>query len=598
MAARRLLLALLVLAVAALAQARLGGGLRLVQMTDSLRKGAAAAPSNRSSPAFKTYQVQQPIDHVNSGIHGTFKQRVLFYDEFWAPDPKTGFDGPVFVYTSGESNAEWFWRSAGFVFDLAKEFRALVLFPEHRYYGESKPYGADSLKPEKIHQLSITQALSDIARVIIDAKHRFEVQDGTPVLAIGGSYSGMLAAWMRIRYQHLVDVAVASSAPLYMTGQGYPNPLVQEGSFFARTSQDYEAADIMCPNYIRSAYSSILAAAASPSTGYERLRQNLNLCAAPTSQQDIVELILWTRMALLSMAQVNYPYPSQAADHLRLGGNDSTGDGLPAWPVKESCKLISRALKEGKNVVQALATAVHLYYESIHGKQQCFTPSRDFSYCSDQTGCGDGDEGIAWDYQACTEMVYFPNTNNRTDMFPPSTWDINTLSDYCSKKWGVKPRASYLGVEFGAKNIQYSSNILFTNGHIDPWCTGGVQFNLGPSLIALNYEEGAHHADLNTPHPDDPQAVLAARKQMSDFIKKHIVVNANREDKQNKSGKTPKPKRGHHGKTRSIRSGPVSRETRFVGRRATRKPRGFVNRSPADELRGDAAIKAAAWMIL
>lgn len=114
----------------------------------------------------------------------------------------------------------------GFTWDLAATYHGLLIFIEHRYYGESLPFGPSSYQdPSHLNYLSSGQALADYATVITDIKvailhigHMYCVFDdgiGTsifvigslsvciivhvqkqlntsvPVIAVGGSYGGM-----------------------------------------------------------------------------------------------------------------------------------------------------------------------------------------------------------------------------------------------------------------------------------------------------------------------------------------------------------------------------------------------------------------------
>ena len=51
--------------------------------------------------------------------------------------------------------------------------------------------------------------------------------------------------------------------------------------------------------------------------------------------------------------------------------------------------------------------------------------------------------------QACTEMSLPSDTNNVTDMFPPSKFDP---SAYCKKKWGVGRRSDWMKTQYWGKS--------------------------------------------------------------------------------------------------------------------------------------------------
>lgn len=62
--------------------------------------------------------------------------------------------------------------------------------------------------------MSTSQALADLATIIVSMNKKHQLPEDTKWIVFGGSYAGNLAAWMRLKYPHLVHGAVASSAPV------------------------------------------------------------------------------------------------------------------------------------------------------------------------------------------------------------------------------------------------------------------------------------------------------------------------------------------------------------------------------------------------
>ena len=87
-------------------------------------------------------------------------------------------------------------------------FKISKVFAEHRYYGQSVPFGNDSLKPGNptlTGYLSSEQALGDYADLLTYIKATTDGASTSPVIAFGGSYGGMLSAWFRVKYPHICD---------------------------------------------------------------------------------------------------------------------------------------------------------------------------------------------------------------------------------------------------------------------------------------------------------------------------------------------------------------------------------------------------------
>ena len=79
-----------------------------------------------------------------------------------------------------------------------------------RYYGKSHP--TPDLSVKNLVWLSSRQALADLATFITSITRTHQLSGAW--VALGGSYPGSLAAWLRLKYPHLVAAAVSTSAPL------------------------------------------------------------------------------------------------------------------------------------------------------------------------------------------------------------------------------------------------------------------------------------------------------------------------------------------------------------------------------------------------
>ncbi|XP_066015693.1 lysosomal Pro-X carboxypeptidase-like [Pocillopora verrucosa] len=96
--------------------------------------------------------------------------------------------------------------------------------------------------------------------------------------------------------------------------------------------------------------------------------------------------------------------------------------------------------------------------------------------------------------------------------------DIHILPE----KWGVVPQPNWAPIQFCGKDISSSSNIIFSNGDLDPWRPGGVLEDVSPTLVALLVRGGAHHLDLRASNPLDPPTVKQAQEQELELNQKFL----------------------------------------------------------------------------
>ncbi|KAI8897208.1 peptidase S28, partial [Globomyces pollinis-pini] len=164
----------------------------------------AETESLLADPQFQYFT--QRLDHFNADDKNLWKQRYYTVEDFYKPG------GPVFFENGGEgeirNSKAGVERMLGY--ELAKKYNGAYIVIEHRYYGTSLPTADYSIP--NLKWLNVDQALEDSAYFI--KNHQLQITKDSKWIAIGGSYPGNIAAWMRLKFPDLIYAAHSSSGPV------------------------------------------------------------------------------------------------------------------------------------------------------------------------------------------------------------------------------------------------------------------------------------------------------------------------------------------------------------------------------------------------
>ena len=462
----------------------------------------------------------------------TFPLRYFTCDMFWAPRPH-GEAGPTLFYTGNEADVELYVNHTGWMWESASELGALLVFAEHRYYGRSWPFSdvspddrAARTSPQLLAFLTSEQALADYAALVVHIRRTMDAA-ASPVIALGGSYGGMLAAWARVRYPWLFDGALAASAPIWGL-QDFPGDdddaalldastgLVQgtdPGGFAAIVTRDASPAagsPPACVPNLRAAWQALFAAGSSGAEGLSMLSSTFRLCGAGMSKtDDVAALADWLQSAFDYLAMGNFPYPS---DYLLNSG----GGALPAWPVRAACARLSDSALSAPGadpvpLLAALRDAAAVFYNAT-GQATCYELGAGANAASSR-------DGDLWTWQACTELTLPMSRDGVRDAFWAQPWNGTAFADGCAAMFSLSPGGASdeapaaAAISYGGRRFAWggASNIVFSNGRLDPWSATGVLSSISRSIVAVSFV-GGHHQDLMFSSPDDPPSVHDARR--------------------------------------------------------------------------------------
>lgn len=381
---------------------------------------------------------QQKTDHNNAKDTQKFSQRYWFLKNYAAT-------APVLLFVCGEGECgDYVIR--GILANHAASLGANMVALEHRYYGQSQPFA--DLTTEHLKYLTVEYALKDIVRFQSFAKRSLGLNGKW--IAVGGSYPGALAAYLRAKYPTRFVGALASSAP------------VQADNDFSE---------------------------------YDR---HVGQQAGPACVMAIQSVVAIADKAVTdpqSFAEIKAKFGAQALDNTDdfLYFLADTAAAAVQYGMKDSfCAEVTTSGLDG--YVKGSQMVAGIFGSLVEFSAQA-AENTNLSASSGSIGMRQ------WFYQSCTEFGYWQNVN------PDPALQTRSLRINENYHRGVCKRLFNLNqfADVAKTNASYfepiqktSSNILFTNGSEDPWLNlsvndiNGNNTNLNNKAFVIM---GAAHCD-------------------------------------------------------------------------------------------------------
>ncbi|XP_075991129.1 putative serine protease K12H4.7 [Anticarsia gemmatalis] len=457
--------------------------------------GAPGGYNGEPLPAAQWFK--QKLDHSSPSDQRMWKQRYFVNDSFYDFNNQ----GPVFLMIGGEGPADARWMIKGAWIDYAKTFKALCINLEHRYYGESHP--TEDLSVKNLQYLSSSQALADLANFISAMNDKYKLNKNVRWIAFGGSYPGSLAAWLRLKYPHLVYAAVSSSGPL-----------------------------LAKVNFME--YYTVVVNALREKTGGEDCVTQLKI-----AHQQIAKYMDDNPKIVEKEFKVCKPFASASTLDIDNFYNSIADDFADLVQYNEDNRISADAKYKNLtiNTVCNMLTAdgsVPAYkklaaFNSVvldKTNQTCLDYSYD-NMIKDLRNMTWPAGGRQWMYQTCTEFGFYQTSSAEVEVFG-NRFGLDFYTKQCEDVFGKKYNGDFIAAAaewtnnyYGALDIEVS-RVVFVHGSVDPWHALGITKTQDNDAPAIYIKGTAHCANMYPSSADDSSDLIEARVEIQQYLAKWI----------------------------------------------------------------------------
>jgi thymus-specific serine protease len=330
---------------------------------------------------------------------------------------------------------------------------------------------------ENMRFLSVEQALADAAYFQVEFAKSYGLPSTTKNVIVGGSYSGALSAFYRIKYPDLVHLSYASSGVVHA---------VEDFDMYFVTVRNDTKPYVNCEDYVVSMTEKVAKMLQNP-TDRATLLKTFDLCGYTNDDTDV-----WYAISGALEGAAQYGMIEGACEVI-------TSESDPVAGYAKFFLQSANAYGMGDGCVPL----------------DWVTDLQNTTWDNIEIG------GRSWFWQKCTEFGFF-KTPNKSGIFSPSA-DLEYHLDACRAIFGrpLEPNTDWINISYGGDH-PHGRRIVYANGSVDPWHNLGVLSSLSSSQIAVFIDGTSHCQDLDTPSSTDPKPLHDAHILIESLIAKWL----------------------------------------------------------------------------
>jgi thymus-specific serine protease len=443
----------------------------------------------------------QTLDHFDHSPNTpTWKQRFWVNDEY-CPQSNRASGCPIFLYVGGEGALNSGTAVLGEHCELAKQFGALLVSLEHRYYGASVP--TSDLSTENLQWLSSQQALADLATFATWFRQQENLLDPTssPLVTFGGSYPGALSSWARLKYPQIVQAAVSTSSPVQAKLDFDEYCQVVSDALSAPISGGSQ----QCLAATTAAFVTMNQALKEGGSALQQLSKELLSCT-PLSNSPLDAFAAVSQWGGVIMGLVQY-------NHLILPpGDDSLN-------VAAFCNNMTSAPKG-----QELQTLVNTFAAYMDGECSQNTWNEQMvSLLNTTVDPNAAGVGIRqWSWQTASQFAYYQSCEAGCPFAPQMNLQGYVEQNFQAFNYTLDQTTAMVdfSLEYYGSNTTAADKTFFVNGGLDPWHVLSVQRPLPQfgDVRSLIINGTSHCRQMMPSGPFDPPQVVQARADVASAI--------------------------------------------------------------------------------